>query len=328
MKSINQKRFALAAFALALLGLIAVPGFASAHGTSHKPEKPAKQQSKKKVKKTRNVAIGFTALNGTSRVSCAKPVSDLGTTSRSARLNDLRFYVSGVQLLRKGGGAVNVKLPKGSKWSYTRGNSAVTLIDLENGTGACAAEGTKGTNAAVRGTVPKGKYVGVRYSVSVPYPLNHTNLTSTPAPLNLTAMGWSWQFGRKFMKVELSEDTGPAWASKIFYLHVGSTNCEGDPAAGEKAKCALPNRNLVTLKKFNPAKQKIALDFTTLFGGVNVAGESMDMGGMDDGGMGMEMGGCMSFTESPDCGPIFKTLGLKLGSKQKTAQTAFRVIRK
>lgn len=324
MKSINHKGYALATFAFAVLGLIALPGFAGAHGGSHKPEKPAKQ---KVQKKTQKVSIGFTALNGSSRVSCAKPISGLGTTGRSAKLNDLRFYVSGMQLLRKGGGAVNVKLPKNSKWNYTKGNSAVTLIDLENGTGACAAEGTKGMNAVVRGTVPKGKYVGARYSVSVPYPLNHTNLTSTPAPLNLMAMGWSWQFGRKFMKIELSEDTGPAWASKIFFLHVGSTDCVGDPAAGEKAKCALPNRNLVTLKKFNPVKQKIALDFKKLFGGVNVAGESMGgMDGMDS--MEMEMGGCMSFTESPDCAPIFRTLGMKLGSKQKTSQTAFRAVRK
>lgn len=318
MKSSNSSRAIFASLVVGLMALIALPAAAVAHGG----------HGQKSAKKTQKVAIGFTALNGNSPVTCGKSISGLGTTSRSAKLNDLRFYVSGVQLLRKGGGAVSVKLPTGSKWSYTKGNSAVTLVDLENGTGACAAEGTKATNAYVRGTVPKGSYTGVRYSVSVPYPLNHTNLTSSPAPLNLMAMGWSWQFGRKFMKVELSEDTGPAWASKIFYLHLGSTDCEGDPAAGETAKCALPNRDQITLKNFNPTSQKIALDFKKLFGGVNVAGESMgDMGGMD-GGMEMAMGGCMSFTESPDCDPIFKTLGLKLGTVKKTNQTAFRVVRK
>lgn len=322
MKSSKRSRAVAASVVLCVAGLIAFPAMASAHGDQG-------HGSKKGKSKTQKVAIGFAAVNGSQKVNCAHPIASLGTTSRSAKLNDLRFYVSGVKLLRKGGGAVNVRLPKGSKWSFMKGNSAVTLIDLENGTGACAAEGTKAMNAAVKGTVPKGKYVGVSYSVSVPYPINHTNLTSSPAPMNLMAMGWSWQFGRKFMKVELSEDTGPAWASKIFYLHVGSTDCKGDPAAGEKAKCALPNRNLVTFKKFNPAKQKIALDFKKLFGGVNVAGESMGgMDGMDDGGMGMEMGGCMSFTESPDCGPIFQTLGMKLGTTKKTNQTAFRVVRK
>ena len=61
-----------------------------------------------------------------------------------------------MQLLRKGGGAVDVTPPASSKWSYAKGKAAVTLIDLENGTGSCAAEGTKGMNAYVRGTVPKG----------------------------------------------------------------------------------------------------------------------------------------------------------------------------
>lgn len=271
---------------------------------------------------TQKVAIGFTAVNGDKPVSCAKPITGLGTTSRTAKLTDLRFYVSGVQLLRKGGGAVDVELPK-SKWSYTKGDEAVTLIDLENGTGSCAAEGTKAMNASVRGSVPTGSYTGVRYSVSVPESLNHTDLTTMPSPLNITALAWSWQFGRKFAKIEVSEGGGPAWAVNTFFVHLGSTDCKGDPAAGQKAKCALPNRDQVTLAKFNPGKQRIAIDLKQLLDGVDVAGGTGSMTGMS-----MEMGGCMSATVSPDCKPIFKALGLKLGTKKKTTQTAFRVIGK
>lgn len=63
-------------------------------------------------------------------------------------------------LLREGGGTVNVELPANSKWSYTKGKEAVTLIDLENGAGGCATEGSKEMNTQVRGTVPKGAYSG------------------------------------------------------------------------------------------------------------------------------------------------------------------------
>ncbi|MFN8218366.1 MAG: metallo-mystery pair system four-Cys motif protein [Solirubrobacterales bacterium] len=276
---------------------------------------------------SQRVAIGFAAVNGGKPVSCGKPITGLGTSARTARLTDLRFYVSGVQLLRRGGGAVNVTPPANSKWSYAKGKDAVTLIDLENGTGSCAAEGTKGMNAYVRGTVPTGTYTGVRYSVSVPDSLSHTDVTAMPSPLNLAAMAWSWQFGRKFMKIEVSEDGGPAWESKTFYVHLGATGCKGDPAAGEKAKCSLPNQDRVTLEKFNPAKQKIAIDLRQLLGGVDVAGLG-SMGSME--GMaemeGMAMGGCMSSTDSPDCKPIFQTLGLKLGTTKRTTQTAFRVV--
>lgn len=320
MRSNKKLGAVLAAAIVGLFALIAIPSAATAHeGHDH---------GSKAGKKTKKVAIAFAAVNGTQPVSCSKPITGLGTTSRTAKLTDLRFYVSGVQLLRKGGGAVNVKLPK-SQWSYTKGKSAVTLIDLENGAGDCVTDGTKAMNAFVKGTVPKGKYVGVRYSVSVPENLNHTDITAVPAPLNSTAMAWSWQYGRKFMKIEVSQDGEPAWSSKIFYIHVGSTDCKGNPAAGEKASCGFPNRNQVTLKKFNPAKQKIAIDFKKLFGGVNVAGS--DMGGMGgSGGMDMEMSmsGCMSATTSPDCAPIFKTLGLELGTTKMTKQTAFRAVRK
>ncbi len=317
MESSKKIGAIVASLVLGLVTILALPIAADA------------QVGHSKKNKTQKVAIGFKALNGSMPVSCSRPITNLGTTARTAKLADLRFYVTGVKLLRKGGGAVNVKVPKRSKWTYRKGNAAVTLIDLENGTGACAAEGTKATNAFVRGKVPRGKYVGVRYSVSVPDALSHTDLTAMPAPLNLTAMGWSWQFGRKFMKIELSEGDTPAWTSKIYYLHLGSTNCSGDPAAGEKARCALPNRDRVTLKKFNPAKKRIAIDFKKLFGGVNVAGESMgtDMGD-DMSGMAMDMGGCMSATDSPDCAPLFGALGLKLGTTKKTRQTAFRVVRK
>ncbi len=326
MRSTNYFR---AILALGLMALVGSTGLANAHPGHNEKPKQVKKKKKAKKSKVQKVRIGFTARNGNKPVSCARPVTGLGTTSRSAKLTDLRFYVSGVQLLRKGGGAVNVKLPKGSKWSYTKGKSAVTLIDLENGAGNCATAGTKAMNAQVRGTVPRGKYVGVRYSVGVPQSLNHTDMTAMPSPLNITAMGWSWQFGRKFMNIELGQDTGPAWASKIYYLHLGSTDCVGNPAAGEKAKCALPNRNSVTLRKFNPAKQKVAIDLKRLYAGVDIAGEPMgDMGDSGDMGGMMHMHGCMSGTDSPDCAPLFNALGLRLGTTNKTAQTAFRVVRK
>ena len=304
MKSRKSLAAIVATLALGLASMAAISVGASAHeGHEHHESS------------TKKVAIGFKALNGAKPVACNKPLTGLGSTSRTAELTDLRFYVSRVQLLRKGGGAVNVKLQKGTKWSYTKGNAGVTLIDLENGTGACAAEGTRATNAFVRGSVPKGKYVGVRYSVSVPYPLNHTSVTAVPAPLNSMAMGWNWQFGRKFVKIELTQADSPDWATNIFYLHVGSTDCTGDPAADEKAKCALPNRDMVTLKKFNPANQRVAIDLKSLFAGVDLASNEGTPG-------------CMSETTDPECPPVFKALGLKLGTTKQTNQTAFRVVRK
>ncbi len=146
-------------------------------------------------------------------------------------------------------------------------------------------------------------------------PAGTSRVTTEPAPLNSMAMAWNWQFGRKFVKIELTQDDSPDWAAEIFYLHVGSTDCTGDPGAGEKAKCALPNRDKITLKKFNPASQRIAIDLKSLFAGVDIASN-------------VGTPGCMSETTDPECPSVFKSLGLKLGTKQTTNQTAFRVVRK
>ena len=249
---------------------------------------------------TQAVDLRFAAVAGGSPVSCGKPIPGLGKTRQAAQLSDLRFYVSGVKLLRRDGTAATVTLGKNSAFQYSRGGDRVTLIDLENGTGGCKAEGTKATNASVRGTVPKGSYVGVRWTLGVPESLNHTDVPAAPAPLNLAGLGWDWQLGRKFAKVEVSDPGGAAgsWAEKTFFVHLGSVACTGDPAAGGKATCKTPNRAEVRVARFSPARQQIAVDLKSLLAGDDI---TVNRGGMP---------GCMSEQTDADCGPVFSALGI------------------
>ncbi|MBB4663435.1 MbnP family copper-binding protein [Conexibacter arvalis] len=247
------------------------------------------------------VAIDFAAVAGSSPVSCGKPIAGLGTTAATARLTDLRFFVSDVRLLRRDGRAVALKLRADSPYRVTRGKAAVTLIDLENGRGGCAG-GTRGTNASVRGTVRRGDYVGVRWTVGVPFALNHTDATTAPAPLNSAAMAWSWQVGRKFTKIEVSDpgDGAAPWAARTFFVHLGSTGCAGNPATGATVRCAAANRAGVTLRRFDPKRQRIAVDLKALLAGVDV---TRNGGGAP---------GCMANPSDPECGPVFRAFGLRL----------------
>lgn len=261
---------------------------------------PNDAAAKKKLQ-TQPVAIAFAAVAGTAPVRCAEPIAGLGTTSRAVQLTDLRFFVSDVKLLRRDGRAVALRLRADGPFHVTRGKAAVTLIDLENGRGGCAG-GTKATNAVVRGTVPRGTYTGVRWTVGVPFALNHTDATTAPAPLNSAAMAWSWQVGRKFTKIEVSDpggDPAAAWAASTFFVHLGSTGCRGNPATGQTVRCAAANRPGATLRRFDPARQRVAVDLKALLAGVDVAA---------DGGGGP---GCMSGPTDPDCGPVFRAFGLK-----------------
>ncbi|WP_371441460.1 MbnP family protein [Methylosinus sp. R-45379] len=59
------------------------------------------------------------------------------------------------------------------------------------------------------GGVPAGKYKGLVFTVGVPslakdaqgndVALNHSNLATAPAPLDVQGMNWGWQAGRKFI---------------------------------------------------------------------------------------------------------------------------------
>lgn len=262
------------------------------------------------AQKQQKVDIKFTAVAGEAPVACGTPIEGLGTTAQAAQLQDLRFFVSEVSLIRKGGKQVPLKLAKNSAYRITRGGAGVTLIDLENGTGSCAVDGTKGMNAVVRGTVPKGNYVGVRWTVGVPFDLNHTDAPAVPAPLNSAAMAWSWQSGRKFTKIEFADPGGAtgAWTAKTFFVHLGSAGCEGNPATGATVKCAASNRPAVRLKKFDPAKQQVAVDVQAMLAGNDI---TVNKGNAP---------GCMSGATDPECAGVFSAFGLK-GS-----QTVFRAI--
>ena len=300
------------ACATAALSLLAAPG-ALAHTKS--------------TKKSKSVSISFAAVAGDKALSCGAAISGLGTTKASAKLKDLRFYVSDVALISSAGKAVPVKLAK-SSFQLTSGSAAVTLIDLENGKGACAEDGTKATNSQVRGTVPAGSYKGLSYTVGVPSSLNHTDVAGAPSPLNLAAMGWSWQVGRKFLKIETSDPS--------FLVHVGSTGCTGNAEAGAKVKCTSPNRARVRLASFNPSKQKVAVDLKALLTGSELKSASSDMpmnmamgkAAMD---MSMDFAGCMSGPGEKSCAPLFGALGLGWsntagGGKATAKQSVFRAV--
>jgi len=272
---------------------------------------------------TKRVDLKFAAVAGNQSVSCGTAIPGLGTTNQSARLADLRFYVSNVSLIRSDGKAVPIKLASNSSFRVTRRAGAVTLIDLENGAGACAAEGTKATNAHVRGTVPAGRYRGLSYKVGVPDGLNHSDVASAPAPLNLAAMDWSWQAGRKFLKIETADPT--------FMVHLGSTGCTGNPATGKTVDCTSPNRVAVRLASFDPSRQQVAVDVKALLAGSDLSAGMGPMGGMAT-AAGMDMSGCMSGPGETGCAPVFQALGIGWsdssggGAAWASKQKVFRAI--
>ena len=300
-----RKPIALAA-ALALpLALVARGGGGGGDAVAPAPTGP------------QSITIDFAAKAGTQDVKCGTSITGLGTGKVSAQLHDLRFYVSNVALVNDKGESVPVTLDV-NEWQ----NKEVVLIDLEDASGACADAGTKAMNPQIKGTVPAGTYTGVKLTVGVPASLNHTDYAVATKPMDVQALAWSWQAGRKFAQIEVNPAGGvvrpsPAAPGTTFYTHLGTTGCTGNPVTGETVSCARPDRMDFSLSSFNVATQKVVLDLAALYTGTNL---NEDLGGA---------AGCMSGATDPECNAIFKVLALDLTTGKPinggSGQTLFRV---
>jgi uncharacterized repeat protein (TIGR04052 family) len=274
----------------------------------------------------RAVALEFAAMSGTTPVKCGTLITALGSTAADAQLKDFRLYVANVQFVKADGSKVPLTLGANDDWNITSGSERMTLVDLEDGTASCAG-GTAATNAFVRGTVPPGDYVSVEFTMGVPFSLNHSDYATATKPLDIQAMAWSWQSGRKFAKIEVTDPAGAAgnWTAKVFNFHLGSTGCTGNPASGQTVACQAPNRMSLRLGNFNAATQKIAVDVKALVAGTDITRN------------GAGAPGCMSGGTDPECLKVFEALavdwkadgtGTGLPINDGATQTLFRAMAK
>lgn len=262
----------------------------------------------------RTVVIDFALQANGQPARCGATLGPLGVDARPATLRDARFYVQDLALIRADGSHESVALER-DNWQ----DGQVALLDFEDASGACQG-GTTATHHQVRGQVAAGDYVGLAFSLGVPEALNHTSTELQGPPLDIAAMGWSWQAGRKFAKLEVNPEGGVAKAdgsrAASWYLHLGSTGCSGNPLTGETVACLRGNRVPVTLPRFDPARDAVALDLGSLLAGSQVG---RDLGGAM---------GCMSGPDDPECPAVFTRLGLDLASGQPlpAGQVVFRVV--
>lgn len=270
------------------------------------------------------VAIRFAAKVGDTPFACGQSYEALGAPPSRATPSDFRFYVSDVELIDADGKGVPVKLEQDGRWQYQN----VALLDFENRTGPCLT-GTPDLNDKVVGAVPKGTYKGLRFTLGVPFALNHADASIAPSPLNLTSMFWSWQGGYKFVRIDLSTTGAPQSitpgdqpkfgdknASKRlgFAIHLGSTMCAAESTTDKPTECKNPNRPVITFAAFDPASNVVVADLKGLLQGVNIDVNAPDT-----------PAGCMSTPNDPDCNPLMRNFGLPFAGEAASGQTFFRV---
>ena len=200
-------------------------------------------------------------------------------------VRDFRFYVHHLELLTHDNEVHALEMSPVSSWQ----GGGVTLIDL---VGASEADG----NNVVQGTIESDvrEFVGIRFSVGVPFELNHANPLTAAAPLNLGELFWSWQTGYKFMRVDLADARGE-WS-----FHLGSTGCASASAVrAPQEPCAQPNIMRVELLGFDPLREPIRVR-------ADVFAQSMREHGP---------GACTgNYGYDPACADILAKTGLQLDS--------------
>ncbi len=225
-----------------------------------------------------------------------EPLSCNGATTT---LTDLRFYINDARLVAADGTHRDIVLAPDQTWQ----NDAVALIDLEDGTGACD-NGTAETNAMLVGSVRNGDYRGLQFTIGVPFELNHANPLTAIPPLDDPEMHWHWRSGYKFLRA------GIRTADDGFWIHAGSTGCEG--TVGAITGCRFPNRILVELDDFVPGESRVVVDLAML-----VASVALDDGNATD---------CSSGPAEAACIAPFGALGIDFESgRQAGAQVVFSV---
>ncbi len=251
------------------------------------------------------VAIRFQAMVGSEKFACGQTYSGIGTTASKLSPRDFRFYVHNVALIDETGKAVPVQLEQDGKWQL----DDTALLDFENATGGCV-NGTPDVNDRVAGTAPAGHYTGMRFTLGVPFNKNHTDLTTQPSPLNLTALAWVWNAGRKFARLDFSSTGMP----RGYAIHLGSTGCTpNEVKTAPPAQCGAPNRAEIELTGFDPATDFVIADLAALLKDSNI-----------DTNQEKTAAGCMSSPDDGDCAPLFANLGLPFAARPAGKQVFFR----
>jgi uncharacterized repeat protein (TIGR04052 family) len=213
-----------------------------------------------------SVSVQFRFPNGT---------AELGT------VRDLRFYVSDIELLDEAGRGYPVSLRSDEQWQ----NERVALIDMAG----------DNSNSSIRGEVAGAELSGaelsgIRFTLGVPFELNHANPMTAAAPLNRGDLFWSWQSGYKFLRVDLAD------AAREWSFHLGSTGCVSASALrASEAPCAQPNRVEVELRGFDPTREPILVRVDELFRSMHAR----------------ESGTCTgNYAHDPACADIYSKTGL------------------
>ncbi len=200
-------------------------------------------------------------------------------------MTDLRFYVHNLRIEDANGRFHQIELSV-DDWQQ----SDLAFLDFEDGDGNCS-NGTSIVNDTVRGKVTGTDFHALEFTLGVPFEKNHGDPLLAIAPLGDADMHWHWRGGYKFLRAGIRSD------SDSFWLHLGSTGCEG--TIRNITGCNAPNRVTVRIEEYRPG-DTVQIDLGSLVAGDALADATPS--------------NCSSGPAETDCKTAFSALGLSHAS--------------
>jgi uncharacterized repeat protein (TIGR04052 family) len=199
----------------------------------------------------------------------------------------LQFYIYGVE--------VNTRTSGWQPWGMTTNSNQASNVAL---LGETCNENQEVSNwkLELEPFDSSVEITDIRFTLGVPFELNHLNPLTQPSPINDSSMFWGWRGGHKFMRVELvSQDDD-------WLFHLGSTGCKSlSPVRAPKNECLHPNRVKVSLP-FTDTTLALKFDLAVLLRDIALTRDNS----------------CQSAVDEESCKVLFKNLNMESNSSNES----------
>lgn len=269
------------------------------------------------VKEKKEITLKFKAMADNKDIECGKSYENIGIKKSKLSIMDFRVYLHNIRLIDEKGNEKKIEIEQDKKWH----DGDLVLLDFENKKGDCSS-GTSETHTEVKGSIEKGNYKGLKFTLGVPFDKNHQDVAKANSPLNLTSMFWVWNSGYKFARIDLKTDKFP----QGYFIHLGSTGCmnmevKHETGHGDDAEtpmtppsmCKNPNRPEIVINDFNPDSNNIIMDLSSLLSNTDIDINTPNT-----------PSGCMSGIDDPDCKGIMNNFGLDFVDTKSSGQIFFK----
>lgn len=176
-----------------------------------------------------------------------------------------------------------------NEWSITQWQFFVSNIELQDGKGQwhsyplatnaeqhsgvaligrnCRTSTTGNWQITFADDVLLSDFTKVRFSLGVPFNINHLNPIMQESPLNLPTMFWVWQTGHKFVRIEMQSQ------KENWIFHLGATGCQS-PSVMRAPAAACRYTNLFTVESPLSDSTAIIFDLSALLKSVSVSNQT------------------------------------------------------